>query len=169
MSLPTSQSWRMLSPDEFSLLRDILKETIRSEAYFTLPADAPDEDIFAYWFGGLANEVWVLEENGVILGSFYQRSNHFGLGRHIANGGYVVAPAGRGKGVGRILGEQSLVRAKERGFRGMQFNFVVSTNEVAVNLWKSLGFEVVGVLPKAYYYQQSRYDDAFVMFKDLTI
>ncbi|MBM3617083.1 MAG: GNAT family N-acetyltransferase [Alphaproteobacteria bacterium] len=168
-ALPSAYTWRTLGRDEFPLVKDLLRATIESESYFTLYGDAPDEDLFTYWYGGLDNEVWVLEEEGVILGSFYQRSNHFGLGKHIANGGYAVSPAGRGKGIGRILGEKSLQRAKERGFRGMQFNFVVSTNTVAVNLWKSLGFTVVGVLPKAYHFQRERYVDAFVMFKDLTI
>lgn len=169
MHASPSFSWRKISPEEFPLVRDILKTTIAAEEFFTLPADAPDEDVFAYWFSGLANEVWVVEENGIILGSFYQRSNHFGLGGHIANGGYAVAPAGRGKGIGRMLGEYSLNRARERGFRGMQFNFVVSCNTVAVRLWKSLGFEVVGVLPKAYHLRRAEYVDAYVMFKDLTI
>lgn len=145
----------------------MLRETLAAEAYYTLLASADDEECKAYWFGGKDNEVWALEENGQILGAFYLRANHFGLGSHIANAGYMVAPAARGQGIGRVMGEYSLQRAKERGFRGIQFNFVVSTNAVAVNLWKSLGFSVIGTIPGGFHYKQQRYDDAYIMFKDL--
>ena len=35
------------------------------------------------------------------------------------------------------------------GFKAMQFNFVASSNDVALALWKKLGFDVVGTLPRA--------------------
>lgn len=160
--------WRQLTVADYPLVEPLLRASIAEEAYFTLAADATDDEVKTYWFGGIENEFWVLEEQGVILGGFYQRRNHFGLGSHIANGGYVVSPLAKGRGIGRLLGEYSLVRAKERGFRGIQFNFVVSTNTVAVNLWKSLGFSIIGTIPGGFHYKRQRYDDAYVMFKDLT-
>lgn len=165
---PTT-TWRLLPPEEAAPIREMLRDIIADEAFFTLPAHASDADIEAYWFGGIDNEVWVLEEEGRILGSFYLRRNHFELGGHIANAGYITAPHAKGRGIGRVLGQQSILRAKERGLRGIQFNFVVSTNTVAVNLWKSLGFEVIGTIPGGFHYQHQRYDDAYVMFKDLTV
>jgi ribosomal protein S18 acetylase RimI-like enzyme len=102
-----------------------------------------------------------------VLGSYYQRPNHYGLGAHIANGGYIVSHDVRGKGIGRMLGEHSLIRARERGYVAMQFNFVVSTNSVAIALWKSLGFSIIGTIPDAYHYQQQRYVDAYIMYARL--
>jgi ribosomal protein S18 acetylase RimI-like enzyme len=63
--------------------------------------------------------------------------------------------------------EHSLVRARERGFRAMQFNFVVSANERAVRLWETLGFETVGRLPGAFEHPTKGYVDALVMFRTL--
>ena len=57
--------------------------------------------------------------------------------------------------------------ALSRGFRAMQFNFVVSTNEQAVRLWQRNGFEIVGTLPGAYRHSKLGYVDAYVMYKRL--
>ena len=65
----------------------------------------------------------------------------------MANCGYIVAPEATGQGVARAMCAHSLDRARERGFRAMQFNFVISSNERAVRLWQSCGFEIVGRLP----------------------
>jgi len=55
----------------------------------------------------------------------------------------------------------SLAQAKALGFRAMQFNFVVSTNESAVRLWQDFGFTVVGRLPRAFHHPERGYvDDA---------
>lgn len=61
----------------------------------------------------------------------------------------------------------SLSHARQRGYRAMQFNFVVSTNERAVRPWESLGFKVVGRLPLAFDHPQRGYVDALVMFQPL--
>lgn len=163
-----AQNWRKLTVADYALVEPFIRANVEAEAFFTPARNASDDELKAYWFGGIENEFWALEENGVILGGFYQRCNQMGLGSHIANGGYVVSPAAKGRGVGRILGERSVERARERGFRGIQFNFVVATNTVAVKLWRSLGFIIIGSIPGGYHYKQERYDDAFIMFKDLT-
>jgi ribosomal protein S18 acetylase RimI-like enzyme len=61
----------------------------------------------------------------------------------------------------------SLAHARSRGYRAMQFNFVVSTNERAVRLWQSMGFEIVGRLPLAFQHPGIGYVDALVMFQSL--
>ncbi|GAL19168.1 GCN5-related N-acetyltransferase [Vibrio maritimus] len=55
--------------------------------------------------------------------------------------------------------------AIELGFEAMQFNSVVSTNTIAVALWKSLGFDIVGTIPRAYKHSSLGYIDSFVMYK----
>jgi hypothetical protein len=49
----------------------------------------------------------------------------------------------------------------------MQFNFVVSTNQRAVQLWTDLGFTTVGWLPGAFLHPEFGYVDALVMYRAL--
>jgi ribosomal protein S18 acetylase RimI-like enzyme len=91
--------------------------------------------------------------------------NHLGRGNHVANAAYMVSPNAQGVGVGRMLGEHSIEEARRQRFLAMQFNYVVSTNNAAINLWKRLGFSIVGTLPKAYRHRRLGYVDAYVMYK----
>ena len=79
----------------------------------------------------------------------------------------MVAPTARGLGVGRAMGEHCLSEARRLGFRAMQFNFVVSTNELAVHLWQDLGFKIIGTLPGAFRHSEKGYVDVYVMFRSL--
>lgn len=69
--------------------------------------------------------------------------------------------------MGRALVEHSLAQAQSDGFMAMQFNYVVSTNAPAVELYKKLGFAIVGSLPKAFRHQQLGLVDVYVMFRFL--
>ena len=102
-----------------------------------------------------------------IVGTFYIKENQSGLGSHIANGSYMVAPEARRKGIGRKMGEFSIKEAKRLGFRAMQFNFVVKSNEKAVNLWKSLGFEIIGEIPEAFRHIENGLTNAYIMYQKL--
>jgi len=108
-----------------------------------------------------------VDTNDNPIATYYLKPNQPTLGAHICNCGYIVSKSARGKGIARLLCEHSQIQAKEMGFRGMQFNAVVSTNTVAVNLWLSLGFEKVGVIPGGFYSSGSGYVDTYVMFKNL--
>jgi L-amino acid N-acyltransferase YncA len=124
------------------------------------------EEALKYWCGE-GTHTYVLEKDQRILGTYVLRANRAGPGAHVANGSYMVAPSARGMGVGRALGEHSLGEARRLGFRAMQFNFVVSTNEPAVRLWQRLGFAIVGTLPGAFLHPEKGYVDAYVMFRSL--
>src|SRR5262249_21744099 len=104
---------------------------------------------------------------GRIAGTYIVRPNQPGLGSHVANAAFMVSPDARGLGAGRRMGEHCLAEASRLGFRAMQFNFVVSTNEVAVRLWQSLGFRIVGTLSKAFRHARLGFVDAYVMFREL--
>lgn len=145
----------------------IFEPVIRAGDTYTRPRDASREEALAYWFSR-GHEVFVAEDAaGAIVGTYSLRANQTGGGSHIANCSYLVAAAAEGRGVGRALCEDSLRRAKAKGFRGMQFNFVVSTNERAVHLWQSCGFEIVGRLPGAFAHPTLGYVDALVMYRAL--
>ncbi|HRW61165.1 MAG TPA: GNAT family N-acetyltransferase, partial [Defluviicoccus sp.] len=96
------------------------------------------------------------------------RTNQSGGGRHVCNCGYMTHASATGRGVARRMCEHSLQRAVARGFRAMQFNFVVCTNERAVRLWQSLGFEIVGRIPEAFQHPVHGYVDALVMHRRLS-
>jgi ribosomal protein S18 acetylase RimI-like enzyme len=121
------------------------------------------EAVLAYWLSA-EKETFVWEENGAVLGTYFLKANQQGGGAHVANCGYVTAAAAQGRGIARAMCQHSLERASQRGFRAMQFNFVVSTNERAVKLWGSLGFEIVGRLPGAFQHLQHGFVDALVMY-----
>ena len=144
----------------------ILEPVIRGGETYTLDREMSREDALAYWFSA-AHEVFVAEDDGAVVGTYYLRANQRGGGLHVANCGYMTAEAAQGKGVARAMCEHSLRRARQRGFRAMQFNFVVSSNERAVRLWESLGFQTMGRLPKAFLHPQLGYVDAFVMYREL--
>ena len=79
----------------------------------------------------------------------------------------MVAPKAQRHGVGRAMGEHCLREARRLGFHAMQFNFVVSTNESALRLWRQLGFEIVGTLPGAFRHPTKGFVDVHVMFRSL--
>lgn len=146
---------------------EILQPMIRRGDTYTLPRELGREPGLGFWFAP-EKETFVCEEKGAILGTYFLRANQDGGGSHVANCGYVTAEAAQGRGVARAMCLHSLERAKERGFRAMQFNFVVSTNIRAVELWKRLGFEVVGRLPGAFQHPLAGFVDALVMYRELT-
>jgi ribosomal protein S18 acetylase RimI-like enzyme len=144
----------------------IMEPIIRAGETYTLPGDMDKESALAYWFSA-DREVFVAEENGQIVGTYCLQANQKGGGAHVANCGYMTAVPSMGRGVARAMCAHSLERARARGFRAMQFNFVISTNERAVRLWQSFGFEIVGRLPKAFLHPALGYVDAYVMYRDL--
>jgi ribosomal protein S18 acetylase RimI-like enzyme len=145
---------------------EILEPMIRTRETYTLPRDMARKEALAFWFLS-SHEVFVAEDGGLVIGTYFLCANQNGGGAHVANCGYVTATAATGRGVARAMCAHSLERAKERGFRAMQFNFVVSTNERAVRLWQSFGFEIVGRLPGAFLHPVAGYIDAYVMFRNL--
>jgi ribosomal protein S18 acetylase RimI-like enzyme len=144
----------------------ILEPVIRAGETYTLSRDMRREAAVAFWFAS-GHEVFVAEKDGAVVGTYFLRANQGGGGSHVANCGYVTATEAMGKGVARAMCAHSLEHAKKRGFRAMQFNFVVSSNERAVRLWKSFGFEIVGRLPGAFLHPRLGYTDAYVMYLSL--
>jgi len=144
----------------------ILQPVFAAGETYTVPRDLTENQALAYWFQ-TDHDVFVAEEAGIILGTYFLQANQRGGGAHVANCGYVTAPWAAGRGIARAMCLDSLERARAAGFRAMQFNFVVSTNDRAVHLWQSLGFAIVGTLPGAFLHPTRGYVDAFVMFRSL--
>ena len=127
---------RLARPDDQEAIWRVIEPTIRAGQTYPLASDMSKADALAYW-NGPEDETFVVEEDGGILGTYHLRPDQAGGGAHVANVGYMTLPAAIGRGVGRLMLEHSLRRAAERGFKAIQFNFVVSTNERAVSLYKN--------------------------------
>ena len=151
---------------DVSGLWEILEPIIGAGETYPLARDMSREDALAFWHAP-GHEVFVAEEAGEILGTYFLRENQKGGGSHVANCGYMTAPRATGRGVARAMCAHSLEHARARGFRAMQFNFVVSTNERAVRLWQSFGFEILARLPAVFLHPVLGYVDAFVMHRVL--
>jgi ribosomal protein S18 acetylase RimI-like enzyme len=144
----------------------IMGPIIRAGETYTLPRDMDKSSALAYWLSD-RHEVFVAEDDGNVVGTYFLQANQEGGGGHVANCGYMTAVTGTGRGVARSMCEHSLGRARERGFRAMQFNFVVNTNDRAVLLWQRFEFEIVGRLPKAFLHPALGYVDAYIMYREL--
>jgi RimJ/RimL family protein N-acetyltransferase len=144
----------------------MLEPVIRAGDVFALAADMDREAALAYWFAE-GHWVFVAEDDGQAVGSYYLRANQRGGGGHVCNCGYVTAQDAGGKGVAGAMCRDSLQFGKAQGFRAMQFNFVVSKNVAAVHLWRKAGFEIVGKLPGAFLHPVAGYVDALLMWKEL--
>ncbi len=157
---------RAIRDEDKAALWAMLEPVIRAGEVFALPRTMEREAALAYWCAP-EHEVLVAEMDGQVVGSYYLRANQQGGGAHVANCGYLTSPAASGRGVARAMCADSLQRAKKRGFRAMQFNFVVRTNERAVRLWQSFGFEILATLPDVFFHPRFGYVDAFVMYRRL--
>jgi len=158
---------RPVSPDDHAALWAVLEPVIRAGETFALPRDMTPEAALAFWMAP-GTDVFVTEDAaGAIVGSYFVRANQRGGGAHVANAGYVTDVAATGRGIARAMCAHSIEHARGRGFRAMQYNLVVSTNERAVRLWQAMGFSIVGRLPGAFAHPTHGDVDAFVMYLTL--
>lgn len=151
---------------DFPNILPIFHEIIQGGDTYDFEETASEKDAFEYWFGkGVTS--FVMEDEGKILGFYKIIQNHRGRGSHVANASFMVASHARGKGIGRKMGEDCIRLAREMGFKAIQFNFVISTNEPAMKLWKSLGFKELCRLPGAFNHKKLGYVDAVIFFMEL--
>lgn len=144
----------------------IFHAVVASGDTYVFSPNTSREEAHIYWLGpDIAS--YVAEIGGNIAGFYKLIPNQRDLGSHVANASFMVNPAAHGRGVGKAMGQHCLVEAKKAGYLAMQFNFVVSTNKTAVQLWKKLGFAIVGTLPKAFKHAALGYVDAYVMHRFL--
>lgn len=157
---------RPATTDDHPAIWAVLEPIIRAGETFALPRDMTADAALAFW-AAPGNDVFVAESDGAILGTYFIHENQRGGGAHVANCGYATAVAERGRGIARAMCAHSLDYARNRGFRAIQFNMVISTNERAVRLWQAMGFAIVGRLPGAFAHPLHGEVDAFVMFQRL--
>jgi ribosomal protein S18 acetylase RimI-like enzyme len=144
----------------------IIKAVLATGDTYVYSPDSTEEEMMTTWFlPEKHNYVAVLD--GEIVATFWLRANQPGLGSHVGNAAYMVSPAAKGKGIGKQMALWSLDEARRLGFTAMQFNFVVSSNAVAVSLWKSIGFEIIGEIPDAFAHAENGLTSAYMMYRKL--
>ena len=156
---------RATASDAAAILK-IFRAVVAPGDTYSFNADISDGDAVAYFIGpGITS--FVADDNGIVVGMYKLIPNRIGRGSHVSNASFMVDPSVHGKGIGRALGEHCLAEARRQGYQAMQFNFVVSTNTAGVALWKKLGFDIVGTLPKAFNHATLGKVDAYVMHRFL--
>jgi ribosomal protein S18 acetylase RimI-like enzyme len=164
--MATQPAIRPATSSDRAAIWALIEPVIRAGETFALPRDMMRDQALAFWMAP-GNDVFVAEADGEIVGSYFLHPNHQGGGAHVANCGYVTAQHATGRGIARAMCHHSLDHARARGFRAMQYNIVVSSNERAVRLWQAMGFAIVGRLPGAFAHPTRGDVDAFVMYQTL--
>ncbi len=150
---------------------EIFHDVVQGQDTYAYAPDTTEADAKNMWMGagkyGTGAQAFVVKDGGKVVGTFSLRANHFGQGSHVANCAYMVHKNYRGQGVARSLCQFSMEEAARRGFKSMQFNYVVSTNVGAVKLWEAMGFKIIGISPKSFRHATLGYVDIYIMHRFL--
>ena len=157
---------REIGAADFHRLWPIFRDIVAAGDTYSYPPDIAFDEAQRLWTSG-GTRCFIAEIEDACAGGYMLRANQPGLGNHVAHAGYMVASAMRGRGIAGTLCEDSMARAREAGFTAMQFNYVVSSNEVAVRLWQKHGFAIVGRVPNAFRHATLGLVDVFVMHRFL--
>jgi ribosomal protein S18 acetylase RimI-like enzyme len=143
----------------------IIRPVFRAGETYAYAPDISEQEANSAWIEKPQITFVAYGGDSEILGTYYLKPNQPTLGAHVCNCGYIVAEQARGRGVASMMCAHSQGEAVARGYRAMQYNLVVATNEIAVQLWKKHGFEIIGTLPKSFRHARLGYVDAHVMYK----
>jgi GNAT superfamily N-acetyltransferase len=157
---------REIGAAEFDLVWPIFRVVVAGGDVFAPGPETTFEEARRMW-AIPPTRAFVAQRDGTTVGSYMLRPNQPGLGDHVANAGYIVAPEARGQGIARALCEHSLRTARVAGFTAMQFNYVVATNEGAIRVWRRCGFEIVGRVPGAFRHRTLGPVDVLIMHRSL--
>jgi len=149
---------------DYNEIWDIFSKVITTGDTYVFDPGTPKESLTKLWFAD-SMDTFVAVEDGSIVGTYFIKPNQIDLGSHIANCGYMVSPSHQGRGVGQQMCEHSIAWARAKGYSGIQFNIVVSTNVSAVKLWEKCGFEIIGTTPKGFRHKELGFVDTYIMFR----
>lgn len=159
---------RPVSQRDWNAIWSIIAPVFRAGETYPFSPDITESDAHGIWMEIPVATYVAVDDDDTILGTYYMKPNQPALGSHVCNCGYIVAKTARGQGIASRMCQHSQKEAVSKGFRAMQYNLVVSTNERAVRLWKKHGFTIVGILPAAFRHQKLGFVDALLMYKQLS-
>jgi L-amino acid N-acyltransferase YncA len=158
---------REATTDDWPAIWHIMRPIVEAGETYALETDMDEEEARRYWMLGDGVRTVVAELDGEIVGTATGYANRSGNGSHVASGSFMVDQERSGQGIGRALGEDLIEWARDAGFKLIQFNAVVETNKGAVALWRKLGFEVVGTVPRAFDHPSAGLVGLHVMYLEL--
>lgn len=164
----TEEEWSIqpATDADWSGIWKIFRDVISHGDTYTYAPDMTEEQAKNIWVRNNCHG-YVVKHGNDIVGTFTIRSNKPGFGDHVSNAGYMVRKDYRGKGIATAMCQYSLKEAKKLGYSAMQFNFVVASNEPAVQLWKKMGFKIIGTVPKAFRHASLGLTDVHIMYRSL--
>jgi L-amino acid N-acyltransferase YncA len=150
-------------PADWEGIWPFFREIVSAGETYAYDPEMDEAAAEAMWMVGPPAVTIVATEGDRVIGTANAYANRDGPGAHVASASFMVDPAHASRGAGRALGEWVIDWATRQGFRAIQFNAVVETNERAIGLWRSLGFEVIGTVPDAFRLPDGRYVGLHVM------
>jgi L-amino acid N-acyltransferase YncA len=159
---------RVATAEDWPAIWPFLREIVAAGETYAYDPEMTEDQARGLWMVGPPGQTVVaVEDDAGVVGTASMYPNRPGPGSHVASASFMVDPRSSGHGTGRALGEAMLRWARDSGFRAVQFNAVVETNERAVRLWRSLGFVVIGTVPDAFAHPVHGYVGLHVMHRFL--
>jgi GNAT superfamily N-acetyltransferase len=158
---------RAAAGEDWPLIHPFFRSIVDAGRTYAYPEGLSLEDARPLWMEAPPGRTVVAVNGQRVVGSAKMGPNRPGRGSHVATASFLVDPAAQGRGIGRALGEHVVDWARDAGYRGIQFNAVVETNDAAVHLWQSLGFRVLATVPGAFDHPEHGYVGLHLMFLDL--
>src|SRR4051794_6299669 len=158
---------RGASDDDWPAIYPFFSEIVAAGETYAYPEQLSLEDARAFWMAEPAGRTVVAVEGRSVLGTASMGPNRPGRGSHVATASFMVDPRHQGRGVGRALGTHVVEWARSAGYRSIQFNAVVETNDAAVHLWQALGFRVLATVPEAFDHARHGMVGLDLMFRTL--
>jgi RimJ/RimL family protein N-acetyltransferase len=158
---------RTFEPSDWAALWAVLEPVFRAGETYAFSPRINEDQARHVWVELPAHTYVAVDHDNNILGTYYIKPNQPALGAHVCNCGYIVAASARGRGIASTMCDHSQRQAIALGFKSMQYNLVVSTNEPAIHLWQKHGYKIIGTLPEAFQHPRHGLVDAHVMYKVL--
>jgi GNAT superfamily N-acetyltransferase len=152
---------------DWEAIQPFFREIVAAGETYAYDPEMTEDEARELWMVGAPGVTFVAVDDGGVVGSANAYANRPGPGSHVASASFMVAPSHAGRGIGRALGEHVLEWARDEGFMAMQFNAVVESNLAAVSLWRKLGFEIVGTVPRAFRLPDGTHVGLYVMYRRL--
>ena len=149
--------------DAIAIWNDIVEDGIAFPQKETLDEKSGTEFFNSQSFTGIAIDT----DSNEVVGLYILHPNNVGRCGHISNASYAVKKSKRGMHIGEFLVKDCLVKAKEIGFKILQFNAVVATNTSALKLYAKLGFTQLGIIPNGFLMKDGTYEDIIPHYIEL--
>lgn len=149
--------------DAISIWNDIVEDGIAFPQKEALDEKSGTEFFNSQSFTGIAIDT----DSNEVVGLYILHPNNVGRCGHISNASYAVKKSKRGMHIGEFLVKDCLAKAKEIGFKILQFNAVVAINTSALKLYAKLGFTQLGIIPNGFLMKDGTYEDIIPHYIEL--